>query len=224
MDSNFKLGEINFSTANRLAREVVIPRLRTEVFPNKGSEPFRLRDEVYAILNNEVKNGAFTQEQLDTTSPNAKGVNCSLKSTIRWYTRNILVGSGEIMLSDTPGYYILSDAVDIEAEEDVEEEVGTIKGSIYAYTFPSLNKSMIKIGKASGSVEERINQQLGTANPEKPDILRIWSVADIGAIETAIHSILKARGRWIEAPRAKEWFRAGVDEVESIIKFIKEAK
>ena len=40
-------------------------------------------------------------------------------------------------------------------------------------------------------------------------------------MEAAIHSILKARGKWVDAPRAKEWFRTSVDEVESIIKFVK---
>lgn len=224
MDSNFELGEINSSAAYRLASQVVIPRLRIEVFPSKGSEPFRLRDEIYAILKDEVAKGTLTQEQIESTSRvGANGVNTSLASQTRWYVLGILKSSGEIMSSDTRGLFILTDAAAIEEEQ--EEEVGDVEaitGSIYAYTFPSLNGSMIKIGKASGNVEDRITQQLGTANPEAPAILHIWSVVDIGAMETAIHSILKARGKWIDAPRAKEWFRTSVEEVESIIKFVKE--
>ncbi|MHB8354445.1 MAG: GIY-YIG nuclease family protein [Burkholderiales bacterium] len=73
-----------------------------------------------------------------------------------------------------------------------------------AYSFPSLNGSMIKVGKASGNIENRINQQLGTANPDAPTLLHVWSVEDIWAMETDIHSILKARRKWVEAPRAKE--------------------
>lgn len=223
MDSNFELGEINSSAAYRLASQVVIPRLSAEIFPTKGTEPFSLRDEIYAILEDEVAKGYLTQEQLDTTSrTSANGVNTSLASLTRWYVRNLLKASGKIMSSDTRGLFILSDAAEIEDEQEIEEEVGSVNGSIYAYTFPSLNGSMIKIGKASGNVEERINQQLGTANPETPSILHIWSVVDIGVMETAIHSILKARGKWIDAPRAKEWFRTSVEEVELIIKFVKE--
>ncbi len=220
----FEIGEINHSAAYRLASQVIIPRLRVEVFPAKGSEPFSLRDEVYAILNNEVDKGTVTREQLETTCRvSGKGVNTSLASLTRWYVRHLLISSNEIMSSDTRGLFILTDPTAIE-EEQIEEAEGveSFKGSIYAYTFPSLNGSMIKVGRASGDVEERIRQQLGTANPELPKILRTWSVGDIEAMETAIHGILKARGKWVDAPRAKEWFRSSVEEVESIIKFVNE--
>ena len=218
----FELGEINADAARRLATDVVIPRLELEVFPAKGSEPFRLRDEVFSILADEVKKGNLTQGQLDTTFKNKGGEgNSSLKAATRWYVRNILISSRVIMLSDTNGYYFLTDAAENEEELD-EEEGNVITGSIYAYTFPSLNGSMIKVGMASGNVEERINQQLGTANPEAPKILHTWSVTDMGSMEKAVHSILKARGKWVEAPKAKEWFRTNVEEVESIIKFVKE--
>ena len=50
-----------------------IPRLELEVFPVKGSEPFRLRDEVFAILADEVKKGNLAQGQLDTTFKNTGG-------------------------------------------------------------------------------------------------------------------------------------------------------
>jgi hypothetical protein len=136
----------------------VIPRLRVEVFPNKGPEPFSLRDEVYAILKDEVAKGNLTQEQLDTTYPvNAHGANGSLKSTTRWYVRNLLKGSGEIMLSDIRGMYILTDAAESEEEQEEEEEGDPLTGSIYAYTFPSLMGKMIKVGKASGDVKDRID-------------------------------------------------------------------
>ncbi|MES1978421.1 MAG: GIY-YIG nuclease family protein [Pseudomonadota bacterium] len=224
MDNSFQLGEINGSAAYRLASQVVIPRLRVEVFPTKGSAPFSLRDEIYAILNDEIAKGHLTQEQIGTTARvNSSGVNTSLASQTRWYVRHILKSSGEIISSDIRGLFILPNAEVIEEEQEEEDdEVQSIAGSIYAYSFPSLNGSMIKVGKASGNVEDRIRQQLGTANPEAPTILRTWSVIDIGALEMAIHSILKARGKWIDAPRAKEWFRTSVEEIDSIIKFVKE--
>lgn len=223
MGSNFELGEINLNAASRLASQVVIPRLREEVFPTQGSEPFRLRDEVYSILEDEIVKGNLTQEQLDATcNINAHGYKNSLASTTRWYVRNMLKSSGEIMPSDNRGFYFLTDAAEIEEEQDEDADgIESVTGSIYAYTFPSLNGGMIKVGRASGNVEDRINQQLGTANPEAPEILRTWLVEDAGIMETAIHSILKARGKWVNAPRAKEWFRTGVEEIESIIKFVK---
>ncbi len=143
----------------------------------------------------------------------------TLKSQTRYCVLHILKSTGVLMASDTRGLFILTDAAEEEEEDEVDGAVSV--GSIYAYTFPSLNGSMIKIGKASGNVEDRINQQLGTANPESPQILKIWPSTNADAFETAIHGVLKARGKWVTARRAKEWFRTTVQEVDAIIQFVK---
>jgi hypothetical protein len=223
MEGKFELEKVDSSAAYRLASQIVIPRLKLEVFPAKGAEPFSLRDEIYAILSDEVRKGTITQADLDSVSRvDSKGVKSTLISQTRYFVLHILKSSGVLMSSDTRGKFILTDAA-VEEEEEEEEEVEGIvsSGSIYAYTFPSLNGSMLKIGKASGNVEDRINQQLGTANPEAPQILKIWSEVNADAFETAIHGVLKARGKWVNAPRAKEWFRTTIQEVDAIIQFIK---
>ncbi len=221
MQEKFELGTIDGSAAYRLASQVVIPRLKVEVFPKKGSEPFSLRDESYDILDDEVKKGTLTQADLESISKiNAKGVKSTLKSQTRYWVLHILKSTGVLMASDTHGLFILTDAAEEEEEED-EVDGAVSVGSIYAYTFPSLTGSMIKIGKASGNVEDRINKQLGTANPESPQILKIWPSTNADAFETAIHGVLKARGKWVTAPRAKEWFRTTIQEVDAIIQFVK---
>jgi hypothetical protein len=223
MQEKFELGVIDGSAAYRLASQVVIPRLKVEVFPKKGAEPFSLRDEIYAILDDEVKKGTLTQADLESISRvDSKGVKSTLMSQTRYFVLHILKSSGVLMSSDTRGLFILTDAAALEEEEEEDEVDGAVSvGSIYAYSFPSLNGTMIKIGKASGNVEDRINQQLGTANPEPPQILKIWPSTDADAFETAIHSVLRARGKWVIAPRAKEWFRTTVQEVDAIIQFVK---
>jgi hypothetical protein len=224
MSGTFELGNIDGSAAYRLASQVVIPRLKVEVFPNKGAEPFSLRDAIYSILDDEVAKGHLTKDQLAATARvSADGIKASLASTTRWYVRHILKSAGDILSSDVRGQFILAgnDAIEEEAEEEAAESAEPANGSIYAYSFPSLKEVMIKVGKASGNVADRINQQLGAANPEAPEIMKTWTVTDIHTMEIAIHSILKARGKQVEAPRAKEWFRANVDEVEAIIKFVK---
>lgn len=223
MDSEFQVGEVNSSAAYRLAREVVIPRLRTDVFPSKGSEPFSLRDEVYAILDDEVAHGRITRQQLETGAKVlAKGTVATLASLTRYYTLQMLKSWGEVIPTDIRGMFVLSDvAVEQEEEEEEEEEGSVLAGSIYAYTFPSIQGKMLKVGKAAGDVDERIRQQLGTANPEAPLILKIWVESNIGAMEAAIHGILRARGKWVEAPRAREWFRSTVEEIDAIIGFVK---
>ncbi len=222
MQAKFELGTIDGSAAYRLASQVVIPRLKVEVFPKKGAEPFSLRDEIYSILDDEVKKGTLTQADLESISRvDAKGVKSTLMSQTRYFVLHILKSSGVLMSSDTRGLFILTDAAALEEEEEDEIDGAVSVGSIYAYTFPSLNGTMIKIGKASGNVEDRINQQLGTANPEPPQILKIWPSTDADAFETAIHGVLRARGKWVIAPRAREWFRTTIQEIDSIIQFVK---
>lgn len=224
MAGTFELGNIDGSAAYRLASQVVIPRLKMEVFPTKGTEPFSLRDAIYAILDDEVAKEHLTKDQLAATARvSSDGNNASLASTTRWYVRHILKSSGDILSSDVRGQFILAGdgAIEEEAEEEDAEGAESANGSIYAYCFPSLKGTMIKVGKASGNVVDRINQQLGAANPDAPEILKTWPTTDIHTMETAIHSILKARGKQVEAPRAKEWFRSNTEEVEAIIKFVK---
>lgn len=223
MQERFELGTIDSSAAYRLASQVVIPRLKLEVFPNKGPEPFSLRDEIYAILADEVKKGTITQTELESVARvKPDGRKSTLQSSTRFYVLHLLKDAGVLMSSDTRGMFILTDAAAQEEEEEEEEAEGVVSGgSIYAYTFPSLNGSMIKVGKASGNVEDRINQQLGTANPEAPLILKVWTEVNADAFETAIHGVLKARGKWVAAPRAKEWFRTTIQEVDAIIQFVK---
>lgn len=223
MHKNFELGTIDSSAAYRLASQIVVPRLKLEVFPAKGAAPFSLRNEIYAILSDEVRKGTISQTDLDSISRvDSKGIKSTLVSQTRYFALHILKSSGVVMSSDTRGMFILTDAAAEEEEEEEQEVEGIVSvGSIYAYTFPSLNGSMIKVGKASGNVEDRINQQLGTANPEAPLLLKIWSEINADAFETAIHGVLKARGKWVSAPRAKEWFRTTIQEVDSIIQFVK---
>ncbi len=66
MQEQFELGTIDASAAYRIASQVLIPRLKVEVFPKKGSEPFSLRDEIYVILDDEVKRGILTQADLES--------------------------------------------------------------------------------------------------------------------------------------------------------------
>jgi hypothetical protein len=224
MTDEFQLGEINSSAAYRLAREVVIPRLRAEVFPAKGSEPFSLRDEIYAILADEVAQGRLTEAQLDSVARvRSSGGNATLAALTRFYVLTMLKTWGEIMSTDVRGMFVLTDAAAEEEQEDEEEEAdGEVIGCIYAYTFPSVRGALLKVGKASGDVHQRVLQQLGTANPEHPEILKVWTHTNVGAMEGAIHSILKARGKWVESPRAREWFRTSVEEIDAIIRFVKD--
>jgi hypothetical protein len=109
------------------------------------------------------------------------------------------------------------------AEDDVELE---INGWIYAFTFPLIKQDAgpypIKIGLTTAAdVETRVNGQCrGSGFFEMPEILDRWQVRRVAQVEAAVHSVLKARGRWKEDAPGDEWFNTTIEEIRTIISFI----
>ena len=87
---------------------------------------------------------------------------------------------------------------------------------LYVYSFPAyLGESpCVKIGKTSGKASippidlatRRINSQIGTAHPERPEILAVIPVP-VSWLEQSIHEDLKSRGLHMADAPGSEWFR-----------------
>ncbi|MGH7144254.1 MAG: GIY-YIG nuclease family protein [Planctomycetota bacterium] len=98
-------------------------------------------------------------------------------------------------------------------------------GIIYAYSFPSIKKNgarfPIKVGlTVTGDAAERVKQQCKqTCCFEYPVVLKTWQVQRVGAVESAIHSTLEARGSKRQSP-GTEWFDTTLGEIDDVIKFI----
>ena len=69
-------------------------------------------------------------------------------------------------------------------------------------------------------VAQRCKQTCGF---EHPVVLKTWEVQRVGAVEDAIHATLKARGSKRPAP-GTEWFNTTLDEIETILQFIRGAR
>ena len=115
------------------------------------------------------------------------------------------------------------EAAELDAED--EDEVTEFDGWIYAFSFPVLVKEglafPIKIGMTTKDVEGRVAYQCkGSATFENPVILNKWQVKRVGAVESAIHSTLKSRGKWRENVPGTEWFDTTLAEIDTILKFI----
>jgi len=135
------------------------------------------------------------------------------------------------------GMYKLKQADDFEQEmedaeleadeDDITEDVApTFDGWIYAFSFPILVKEgqsfPIKIGKTINDVEGRVAHQCkGSASFDNPIILGRWQVKRVSHCEMYIHFALKTRGKWRENVPGTEWFDTTLEEIESIIKFVK---
>ncbi len=115
------------------------------------------------------------------------------------------------------------EAAELEADDD--DETIEFDGWIYAFSFPVLIKAEttfpIKIGRTINDVEGRVAYQCkGSATFENPKILGKWQVKRNGAVEAAVHSTLKSRGRWRENVPGTEWFDTTIAEIDAIVKFV----
>lgn len=117
-----------------------------------------------------------------------------------------------------------AEAIDAGVDDGVDDG-SDLNGWIYTFTFPMLKKIdgsyPIKVGKTSIDVETRVKMQCkNSAAFEAPCVLKAWNVKRMSRVESAIHSVLKARGKWRQTAPGMEWFDTTVSEVDAIVQFV----
>jgi hypothetical protein len=214
----------------QFARYQVLPEIIAlpEVQTGNG---FRLVEMVKKVVDIHL-----TPDQQYASYPRAQtGELLTVLKTIKWYVPFIAKKTGQLIAIGA-GEYRLPDVNDI-AEEETEAqgiedsiEGGTeadaveLEGFIYAFTFPMLIRPAgaypIKIGMTVNNVQERVAAQCkGSAIFEVPKVLGSWRVARVSSVESAIHKMLAARGKWRKSVPGTEWFDTTPEEIQSIIDF-----
>lgn len=107
----------------------------------------------------------------------------------------------------------------------VDKEIGSGNSSVYVYYYDAYKALAdikgqsvweCKIGRTDREPIQRIINQVGTCYPETPHIALIIYCEDSAKLETAIHSILKFKNRWIKDAPGDEWFMTSPEEIETI--------
>ena len=214
------------SDAYKLSRDVILPEIRRLTSQLNG-EQFRLREISVPLIEN-----AVPLQDRDVIIPFLRSQGGeSFVRTISWYVYDF-VRKDNFWVNLGRGYFRNQIEQDIDenelqesAMEEGDESASEYDGWIYAYTFPSIQKTdesfPIKIGKTIKDVEERVAYQCkGSASFDNPVILGRWQVTRVSSVETAIHATLKSRGRWRENVPGTEWFDTTIAEIEAIVGFI----
>jgi len=105
----------------------------------------------------------------------------------------------------------LVDATSVHREGD-----GT--GSLYTYGYRCA-PDRLKIGITEGDTVQRIAAQISTSTPDKPVLFLEVKTNKCRALEKALHGILETRGKKINGG-GSEWFKATLDEVLEVYRFI----
>ena len=190
----------------------------------QGGEIFRLVELVRKVVEE-----TLTLPQQYATYLRAKtGEPLTVIKTIKWYVP-FLAKKTEQLVPLGDGFYRLPVAADIDeaavedsALDDGELEMSESDGHIYAFSFPTLITQQgafpIKIGMTVNDVQHRVFSQCkGSAVFDNPTILGQWKVTRVGYVESAVHKMLAARGKWRENVPGTEWFNTTVDEIRFII-------
>lgn len=215
---------------------------RYEFLNQVANEPEALSGKPFKMIEvtKRVIERSLTPEQLAIEIPaaNADRIDTVYK-TIKFFVQlhaKRLSNSPFVWLGEG-GIYRLKEAADIELEieeaeleeeeDEDEEEALEFDGWIYAFSFPVLVRQdapfPIKVGKTIKDVEGRVAQQCrGSATFDNPVIVGRWQVKRVSAVESAIHALLKSRGKWRENVPGIEWFDTTYAEIDSVIRFIQQ--
>jgi len=211
------------SDAYKLSRDVILPEIRRLTSQLNG-EQFRLREISVPLIEN-----AVPLQDRDVIIPFLRSQGGeSFVRTISWYVYDF-VRKDNFWVNLGRGYFRNQIEQDIDenelqesALEEGDESASEYDGWIYAYTFPSIQKTdesfPIKIGKTVNDVELRVRDQArGAALFENPIILAQWQVNRVAHTEMAIHFTLKARGLWIEDAPGREWFQTSLATINDVV-------
>lgn len=231
--------EVTSKFCYAFARDYVIPAIKARADLANGA-PFRLVDAVKPIINEYV-----SEEQQTSMFPLEKySAGRTVRQVIKFYAERIAKDGGALTWLGNGMYRLPTvddvsddeiDAIDDAAVEDSaadgdDDESAVVaaefEGHIYAFSFPSLVRTdapfAIKVGMTVGDVEQRVAAQCkGSGFFEKPVVLGAWPVKRVGSFETAVHSILKVRGKWREHAPGVEWFDTTVADVENIVEMVR---
>lgn len=202
-----------------------------------SGEPFLLRELTARLLD---ANLTAVEQNMSWIRPQ-QGDPYKVKWSVKFYVAFLLPKIGGCVAMGQGVYRKTADAIGatppkeeldkIEAEAIDDADSGALDpgedltGWIYAFSFPMIRAEAgsfpIKIGKTIGDVESRVNSQCkGSAFFEVPMILGSWKVKRMSHTESAVHSVLKARGKWREGAPGQEWFDTTPLEVEAILHFV----
>ena len=223
--------EATSSWCYHFARYEALPTILSKLEVAAG-EVILLRDYTQSVLDE-----CLTPDQQNLTYKRANSDgDVKIKSSVKYFVAFMAAETSEMMnLGQGTFQKILAtsqavvdaaeDAAIDDAEPDAVEDEDDLKGWVYAFTFPLIQKTdtpfPIKIGKARWDVFARVTAQCkGSATFEQPMILGQWEVPRMSHAESAIHAVLKAKGKWREGVPGIEWFNTTLQEIDSIVKFL----
>jgi T5orf172 domain len=217
--------ELTNSFCYRFARYEVLPAIVALPEVQSGQQ-FRLVELVKRVVDQ-----LLTPEQQSASYLRAQtGEPLTVIKTIKWYVPFIAKKTEQLIPVGNGIYRIplVTDISTADAEDaaldDGEPEAIESEGFIYAFTFLALINQQgsfpIKIGMTVNDVQQRVMSQCkGSAIFDNPTILGQWKVTRVGFVESAIHKVLAARGKWRENVPGTEWFETSIDEIKSILDF-----
>lgn len=116
---------------------------------------------------------------------------------------------------------------------NIDEILGEGEGTVYVYYYEVYKERALlkgqtlwecKVGMTDRNAMDRIFSQAGTAYPEYPHVATLIKCLSARDMESALHSILKLRRRWIDNAPGTEWFMTSPEEIKELYYLIMNTK
>lgn len=189
----------------------------------KGKK-FTRQDAINIVKKYHLDNGGICER---------KSYVATFKASTRIYNEivNISYGYWQIVDGDKPVQVVIKTPKENTISYMQDKVIGEGKDIVYVYYYDgykelySLKKSDIypcKVGMSSKREPlQRIIEQATSTLPEKPHIGLIIKCDDSKTLESALHNVLRLRGRQINDSVGTEWFLTTPNEIEEIFYLIK---
>lgn len=191
------------------------------VYLYDGSQ-FKRREAIKEVIAFHIEHGGLTQKD-DYVPAFKKACQMPLKG----YISNVAHGIWCLQYNASDGIIEVktSKKATTKAPFSVDEELGEGSGAVYVYYYDVYRDRALlkgdthwecKVGMTDQNTMGRIYSQAGTAYPEYPHVALVIKCSSAHDMETALHSVLKVQGKWIESAPGKEWFITSPDEIKDI--------
>ncbi|MGM9619194.1 MAG: GIY-YIG nuclease family protein [Oscillospiraceae bacterium] len=120
---------------------------------------------------------------------------------------------------------VISPTRNVQENYVADRELGVGDSAVYVYYYDAYRKLAqvqnlqiweCKIGRSDSNPIQRVFNQAGTCYPELPHLALIIHCSDSVKLESALHSILQLKNRWLENAPGNEWFLTSPEEIEAI--------
>lgn len=184
---------------------------------------FSRQNAIATISKHHTQSGGIIEQNRDLVAVFKKATQTMVKQNLGLFNKGY--GMWELHHKKQETKIINDNIEELKINYTVDESIGEGDKAIYVYYYDAYKERAslkgnqtweCKIGRTDNDPIQRVMGQARTCYPEFPRIALIIKCSDSITLESALHNILKIRGKWISDAPGNEWFMTTPEEIKNI--------